>query len=95
MTTPITDKQKLEQENAILRECLRERVFWTGGYGFGKFSREGYSLEVDEETAHRDIDYRNTPLYPTSDEAIDAFVAKIAKHMEHAAARAALGGGEG
>lgn len=54
-----------------LREMLRDRCFWTGGYG-GKLTREGYSVLVDAETACRDIDYRNAPLWPTADEAIDA-----------------------
>lgn len=34
--------------------------------------RTGYSLEVREETAYRDILYRGAKLYPTAEEAIVA-----------------------
>lgn len=38
-----------------------------------EFDRQGYSMEIDEETALRDINYRDVPLYPTAEEAIFAF----------------------
>lgn len=59
-------------ETEKLRILLRERCFWTGQYGPGTFSREGYSILVDDETCFRDVNRRNAPLWPTPDAAIDA-----------------------
>jgi hypothetical protein len=50
---------------------LKEGCF----YAFAKcYDRHGYSLDVNWETAIRDINYRDAPLYPTSDEAVDAAI---------------------
>jgi len=53
-----------------MRETLRERCFHTAGRK--EFDRQGYSMTVDEETAIRDINYRDAVLHATADEAIDA-----------------------
>ncbi len=55
-----------------MREALRDRCFCTAGRK--EFDRHGYSLLVDEETAIRDINYRDACLYATADEAVDAMV---------------------
>ena len=55
-----------------MRAALRDRCFYTGGRK--EFERQGYSLLIDEETAIRDINYRNARLYATADEAVDAVV---------------------
>jgi len=62
--------ERLEAENRILRELLKEVMFRTGDDP--RYNRHGYSLRVEHETSFRDVNYRNAPLYPTADEAIDA-----------------------
>lgn len=54
-------------------EMLQERCFYASAKNF---KRSGYSLTVDWETAHRDIEYRDAPLYPTSEEAVEAELLK-------------------
>jgi hypothetical protein len=56
-----------------MRDLLKENCFWTANRP--EFNRQGYSLMTRDETAIRDINYRDEKLYPTSDEAIDAAVA--------------------
>jgi len=56
-----------------LVETLRERCFSTGGRR--EFKKQGFSLMIDEETAIRDINYRDAVLFPTADEAVAAALA--------------------
>ena len=52
-------------------EALQERCF----YAFAEcYDRHGYSVDIDPNTAIRDINYRDAPLYPTSEEAVDAAI---------------------
>ena len=54
-------------------EMLQERCFYASAKNF---KRSGYSLTVHWETAHRDIEYRDAPLYTTSEEAVEAELLK-------------------
>lgn len=58
-----------------LRDLLRDRVFYAAP---GAYARTGYTLDTSYETAHRDIDYRDCPLYATPDEAINAAMQDVA-----------------
>ena len=55
-----------------MRELLEERCF--GTHGRKDFNRQGFSLFIDEETAIRDINYRNAVLYDTAKEAVEAAI---------------------
>lgn len=66
---PIDDVMTTEE---ILRECLLERCFWTGDSK--QFDRQGYTFETDDNTAIRDINYRDCPLYPTREEALEGHI---------------------
>lgn len=48
---------------------LKERVWYSGNREEFK-DKQGYSLYVNEETAIRDVVYRDWPLYATPEEAI-------------------------
>jgi len=58
-----------EEENRRLRELLAEMMFCTANRK--EFDRHGYSCLVREESAIRDINYRNAPLFETPEEAIN------------------------
>lgn len=51
-----------------LLAMLLETVWYSGNRR--EFDRQGYSLDVQEETAIRDVNYRNAPLFPTAEEAV-------------------------
>lgn len=72
-----------EATRVAMRDILRERCFWTGEDPV--YERQGYSCRIGDDTALRDINYRDAVLYATADEAIDA---EIADTMEHNARRA-------
>lgn len=51
-----------------LLSMLKERVWYSGGRK--EFDRQGYSLDVNEETAIRDVNYRGASLFDTPEKAI-------------------------
>lgn len=54
---------------ADLIAMLLDRAWFSGDRSeFGE--RQGFSFEVEEETAIRDVVYRNRELYPTTEEAL-------------------------
>ena len=53
-----------------LETLLIERIFWTAGRE--EFDRQGWSCLIDEETAIRDINYRDAKLYNDAGQAIRA-----------------------
>lgn len=57
----------------ILREILCDKCFFASKE---EYSRSGYSLELEPETAYRDIDYRNAELFDTPEKALDAYINK-------------------
>lgn len=63
----------LEKENKILREILIGKCFYAAPRDF---SRSGYSLEVEPETAYRDIELRDAVLFKTPEEALDFYMEK-------------------
>lgn len=62
-----------------MRGALIDKAFWTAGRDV--FDRQGWSLEVDEETAIRDVNYRSAKLFPTADAAIDDYLSN-AEHTQ-------------
>ena len=54
----------------VVRSLLLDRMFSTAGRDV--FDRQGYSLMIDEDTAIRDINYRDAVLYDTPEEALKA-----------------------
>lgn len=52
-----------------LIEMLKESMFYSHG-GPELDGKEGFSLDVEHETAIRDVVYRKAPLFPTAEEAI-------------------------
>lgn len=59
-------------ENRFLREILRDTCFWAGKVN--GFDREGYSVLIDQDTAIRDVNYRDEPLHETREKAIEAAI---------------------
>lgn len=64
----ITARKKAIRHDAAL-EIMRERCFNTAGRE--EFDRQGYSLFITEFTAIRDINYREAPIFPTADRAVE------------------------
>lgn len=58
-----------------LLSILKERAWGTAGRP--EFKRQGYSYELTDDTAIRDINYRNAPLYPTREKALFAYWEKF------------------
>lgn len=58
-----------ERQIEILKMALADQCFFADG---PPFDRVGYSLGTGQDTAIRDINYRNLPLYPTAREAVEA-----------------------
>lgn len=65
-------REAVERMQAMF-DLLQEACFYADP---ANFHRSGYSLTVHWETAHRDIEYRDAPLYPTSEEAVEAELLK-------------------
>jgi hypothetical protein len=63
---------KLEIRHDAMMELMKEKCFQT--FGRAEFNRHGFSFMVDEETALRDINYRNAPLWATAEEAVEAAI---------------------
>jgi hypothetical protein len=68
----------LERENAVLRELLREKVFFADR---DSYRREGYTLDTYQGRSYLDINYRNMPLHKTADDAINAAIEQRLKEV--------------
>jgi hypothetical protein len=62
-----------------METLLMERMFWTAGRK--EFDRQGWSHRVEEETAIRDVNYRDFKLYKTSHEAVRAALSEEIESM--------------
>lgn len=87
----------IQAENAALKEQaerMRKELNAAKGWLLEKvfhaterdgFKRTGYTLFADTETAYRDIDYRNCPLFETAQLAVDAAIERTLKEEADAA----------
>lgn len=92
-----TAEKQRDELRALLkahRELLADRVYHTSQAQGAPHTRKGYTLETGGGSAYRDIDYRNFPLYPTSEAAIDAAIIKHYPDLAKALAGWAEGGGK-
>jgi hypothetical protein len=62
----MSDLSQIPRDDLIA--MLKEAAWYTGCND--KFPKQGYSFDVDEETAYRDVLYRHEPIYDTPEEAI-------------------------
>lgn len=66
-----TDETLRAIPHADLVNMLRSHCWYSGGRP--EFENQGYSFEVQEETALRDVNYRAAKLHATVDEALVAY----------------------
>lgn len=74
--------QESQRITKALRDLIKETIFWTANNPI--YNRQGYSCFITQDTAIRDINYRDVKLYETADEAIDAALKEMLIDQENA-----------